>query len=685
MNYFLLIYFLILPFYLFAQSENTKDIDPDKLIQDLLRQDDLPDNYEEVFDVLYQYFLTPLDLNKASREDLEGLYILSPEEVNAFFEHKNKYGPFLSLYELQAIEGWQLSTIRKIGPFVVMGARFDKARFAQRLLHNPNHFLLFRTDRTEEKRKGYLPGENGKKMYQGSPYKHLLRYRNSIGRDFSIGCTMEKDAGEQIIWNPSQKQYLMDYISFHACLFNKGKWKAIGLGDYKLQFGQGLVFGGGFYMGKSAETILAVKRNSRGVLPYSSVLETDFFRGICLTYTLSKKTEITGFYSNNNRDASLQYDTLDRQYITTSLDDYGMHRTTKEIAAKRNLNEQAAGGNISVHSRNQKLHGGISGVYTLYSKMMQETDRIYNRFDFSGKDNLVMSADYSYVFQNFNLFGEGAMCSGGGKALVLGGISSFSSKIDFSFLYRNYDKNFHSFYANAFGESSTASNEKGCYWGIRIKPHGKWLLSAYYDHFVFPWLKYQKDNPTEGYGYLGRLQYSPSKKIILYIQLRYEEAGKNQSDNITPIDYTMPASKYNFMYNLDCNAGIITLRNRVQWSRYRQSNAPTRGFTLAQDLTVDLRKVKISTRYCLFDTDDYDNRQYVYEKDVLYTVSFPAYNGKGIRTYLVFQFKTSKRTDLWIRYAATKYLDQTSIGSGWDEIKGDKLHEWKLQLRYRFK
>jgi len=71
--------------------------------------------------------------------------------------------------------------------------------------------------------------------------------------DFSFGLTMEKDAGEPIVWKP-QKQAIPDGLYFfHAFLFNKGKWKAFGLGDYKVQFGQGLVFGGGFYMGKSAE------------------------------------------------------------------------------------------------------------------------------------------------------------------------------------------------------------------------------------------------------------------------------------------------------------------------------------------------------------------------------------------------------------------------------------------------
>lgn len=685
MKYFLVFTFLLGSITLIAQKNNSREIDPDKFIQELLRQQDLPSNYEEIFDVLYQYYLTPLDLNKVVRSDLEALYLLSLVEINSFFEYRNKYGMLLSVYELQAINGWDLALIRRILPFVEVNDHFDKKKFVQRVIHNPNHFIIFRTDYVPNIRKGYKKNEYGDTQYEGSPYKHLLRYRNGISRDFSAGVTMEKDAGEKIFWNTSEKQYFADYLSFHACLFNKGKWKTIGIGDYKLQFGQGLIFGGGFYMGKSAETILSVKRNSRGILPYSSVLETDFFRGVYATYSVAKYLDLTGFYSGNARDANLQYDSLEHRTITISLNDYGMHRTWEEKQNKRNLRETAGGGNISFHTRDEKFHTGISFVHTVFSKPLQETDRIYNRFDFSGNKNSVISLDYGGVVQNFNFFGEGAVSSSGGKALVGGVIVSLSHKVDVSFLYRNYEKNFHSFYANAFAENSTPANERGYYWGIRFKPTGKWLCTAYYDYFIFPWLKYFKDSPTEGYGYLVKIQHNPSKKIVLYYQLRYEEVGKNQSENFTAIDFTVPSKKYNSMIHLDYRVDKITLRSRVQWSSYRQSNSPTKGFAVAQDILFDFRRIKVSARYCLFDTDDYDNRQYVYEKDVLYAISFPALNGRGSRAYLILQLKSGKQTDLWLRYSMTHYPGQSAIGSGWDEIEGDTLREIKFQIRYSFK
>ena len=589
------LFFLLLLFLgkCFSQPLNSKEIDPELFIQDLLNNQNLPDNYEEVYDHLYNYYQTPLDLNKAERNDLEGLYVLSVDEINQFLTYRSKYGALISVYELQAIPGWEIATIRKILPFITVKEGFEFKKLLERFSKNNSHYLIVRMDRTIQQKKGYRKTVDGEKIYQGAPTKFLIRYKNSIGKDFSVGVTMEKDQGEEMIWNPSAKNYLMDYISLHAFVFNKKRWKVIGVGDYKVQFGQGLVFGGGFGMGKGAETILSIKRNSIGIMPYGSVMESDFFRGICFTYSIHKNIDVTSLYSTNNRDASLGYDTLEHRYSVSSFTNYGMHRTRSELKAKGNVNEQVGGGNVSFISTSKRLKVGLSYVNTVFNIPVYEADRLYNRYDFNGNKNDVISTDFSLVYQNFIVFGESALSSNKAKAVVIGGLGSLSSKIDFSFLYRNYEKNFHSFYGNSFSEGSTNANEKGSYWGLKLKLHHKLAINAYYDRFTFPWLKYFKDSPSNGYGYMARVNYTPSRKILLYFQMRYEEVGKNQSDNYTPIDFVVPTHKYNYMIHKDCKAGVLSLRSRIQWSTYRQSNGSTNGLAIVQDISINLKKIKL--------------------------------------------------------------------------------------------
>lgn len=92
-------------------------------------------------------------------------------------------------------------------------------------------------------------------------------------------------------------------------------------------------------------------------------------------------------------------------------------------------------------------------------------------------------------------------------------------------------------------------------------------------------------------------------------------------------------------------------------------------------------------RIMLFATDGFDSRIYSYEQDVLFNASVPALDGKGIRYYVnahrTMKFgnrKSGPRADLYVRWAQTVYADKQTIGSGIDEINGNKKSEIKVQL-----
>jgi hypothetical protein len=268
--------------------------------------------------------------------------------------------------------------------------------------------------------------------------------------------------------------------------------------------------------------------------------------------------------------------------------------------------------------------------------------------------------------------------------VVSGFVSSLTSKVELAMIYRNYSKDFQSLYGNAFGENTRNSNEKGIYWGIKLQPVRKVIIAAYYDKFSFPWLKYRVDSPSQGYEYLGRITYKPTKTVLLYAQFRQEMKEMNQANNTTPIDFLEPAIRRNFLFNVEYPAArYITLKSRVQGSSFKQTHTPSFGYAIVQDVTLNIGKWKASTRFALFDTDDYDNRQYVYEKDVLYAFSIPAYYGRGIRKYLLLQYQMNKKIEIWARYARTDIRNEDKISSGLEEINSPHRSEVKLQMRYK--
>jgi hypothetical protein len=92
-------------------------------------------------------------------------------------------------------------------------------------------------------------------------------------------------------------------------------------------------------------------------------------------------------------------------------------------------------------------------------------------------------------------------------------------------------------------------------------------------------------------------------------------------------------------------------------------------------------KISLTARYALFDTEDYDNRQYVYENDVWLAFSLPAYEGKGVRNYLLLSYKLNRHISAWVRFSHVRYTDREEIGSGYDLIEGNTRNDVKFQLR----
>jgi len=331
----------------------------------------------------------------------------------------------------------------------------------------------------------------------------------------------------------------------------------------------------------------------------------------------------------------------------------------------------------------QNTELGINYLATFFNKNLQENDRIYNRFDFSGKNNQNLSFFYNTTIQNFNFFGEIALSSSGGKAFLGGFLANLSDKVQTSVLFRKYDKNYQAFYGSAFGENTQNQNEQGNYWGLKIAFNNYWSLNAYVDVFRFDWLKYLTNSPSTGYNYLARLSYTPSRNAGFYAQ--FSEEQKDRNADAVPQKAVLPALKRNFQFNAEVSVQpALKMRTRLQMSSLYFNNRLTTGFLALQDISYQHKNIQFTQRFALFDTDDYDNRQYVYEQDVLYTFSFPAYYDVGLRNYWILNYSLGKKIDFWIKYAITSYKNKTKISSGLEQIDGNSQQTIRFQVRYKF-
>ncbi|WP_262385915.1 helix-hairpin-helix domain-containing protein [Hymenobacter sp. BT491] len=678
-----------------AQEYVRPAADLDRLVQELfaeIQSDQVP--YEDVYETLLQYYQTPLNLNTATREELRSLLLLSEAQISALLHHREQVGMLLSMYELQSIDGFDLRSIYRVAPFATVldgSVGGNRGPLWQRVLQEDNNALLVRYERVLQQRKGYTAPDTTSRLtsrYAGSPDKLLVRYRVSHAHDFSFGFTAEKDAGEAFSWNPGSRRYGADFYSAHFVVHERGRLKTLALGDYQLQFGQGLLLSSGFQVGKGAETITTIRRSNVGVRPYSSVLENSFFRGAAATFSLSKTLQATAFASWKKVDASIQTSTdslAEFDEFSSGVLLTGLHRTTTELANRKDLRELISGGNFTYTSRNSNFSAGLTAVDTHFDKAILRRSEPYNAFEFRGMHNLAVSTHYSYVLHNALLFGETARSSGGGWGTVNGVLASLASNVDASVLYRRYTRDFHTFYGNALSENTRNINESGLYMGLKMRPLYKWEISAYYDQFRFPWLKYQIGAPSQGHDWLLRVAFSPSKTSLLYAQMRLRV--KDHDGDLDPVrPVPVPTERRSVLLFYDANpSATLSLRTRLQGTHYRENDGPRRaGYVLAQDVTVAVvPSVQLSARYALFDTDDYDTRQYVFERDVLYAFSVPPLYGQGTRVYALAEVKCSRHLTLWLRYDETHYRHHTTIGSGLEEIQGPRRSQVKMQVRYK--
>ena len=85
-----------------------------------------------------------------------------------------------------------------------------------------------------------------------------------------------------------------------------------------------------------------------------------------------------------------------------------------------------------------------------------------------------------------------------------------------------------------------------------------------------------------------------------------------------------------------------------------------------------------------FHTMGYDSRLYVYERGPLYSFSFPAYYGEGLRLHLLAQVSIGRSLSLTAKLGYTRYFDRSTIGSGLQQIDGPSQTDLDLQARWKF-
>ena len=661
-----------------CSAQNPSENLMEEVLEDLSVNNDINNsvnslNWENELEELSNRLQEPVNLNSATREQLEQFPFLSDIQIEHLLAYIYIHGQMETIYELQLVEELDRQTIQYLLPFVCIKAINNEPAFRwETMLKDAGRYgkneVLTRLDIPFYKRKGYEHTYLGPSVYNS--VKYTFRYRDQL----YAGGVAEKDAGEPFA--ALHNRYGYDYYSFYLLLQNCGRLKLLAVGNYRLSFGQGLVMSTDYLMGK---TIYASSFNNRstGIKKHSSTDEYNYFRGVATTVALTKRLSVSAFYSHRNMDGVVTDGEITSVYKT------GLHRSRKEADKKNLLTSQLTGGNVSYQQNHIRL--GITGVYYVFNRPYEPELTGYSKYNIHGNHFYNLGIDYAYRWRRFSFQGETAIGKQGWASLNRLQYSPVQD-IQFMLIHRFYSYDYWAMYAHSFGEGSTVQNEQGYYVGLETTPFSHWRFFVSFDLFSFPWKKYRINKPSRGTDGLIQATFTPRTNLSMYLKYRYKQKERDLTGSKGTL--TLPIFHHQLRYRLNYSLNdVFSSRTTLDYNHFHsQDRAATKGYQVTQMISSQLPWTRLfaDVQGSYFCTDDYDSRVYVSEKGLLYTFYTPSFQGRGFRCAVRLRYELNKHWLFITKFGETIYLNRNEIGSGNDLIYGNKKADIQMQLRIKF-
>jgi DNA uptake protein ComE-like DNA-binding protein len=614
-----------------------------------------------------------LDLNQADEWRLSRLPGITPNQARSIAAYRRQLGGFTNVFELQNVPGMDETTIRLLLPFV--SVQVNTMLPLRQLLREGEQQWWLRYGRRLETADGYrASARRSEPYYTGSPDQLLLRYRYTVPGQLSLSLVAEKDAGEPFM--KGINRYGFDFYGGHAWLRNRKCLKELVIGDFNLQMGQGLVCWQSWSPGKGSGSVM-ISRSASVLKGYTGVNELNFLRGAACTLGLGN-VEWTTAASCRLLDA-----TVDSVTGMGSVSASGYHRSVNEQARKQQVGLQTYTTSLVWQQKGYKI--GLHALGNFFNASSATATAPYQYFDRPSQHSWHASIDYALFAGSTYWFGEVAWQYPGKVAMVHGLMVPLHARLDLAVQYRQFPKDYVSFWASPFAERTGGNNEAGLYAGLRLKVSRRVTCEGYWDMFQSRWLQYLVDAPAWGHEWQMLWSYRFDKQNVLTARIQYRQKQYNLSDAGTSF-YPLVASnrlaaRMHYDYELSPKvSGAI----RVEYCNYQQG-AQQHGFLFYHHISLALPKGRqLQLRTSWFDMDSYDTRIYAYETDVLYGASVPFFYNRGFRYYLNGGTRLTRHLYAWLKLGQTWYFNQPTSGSGYDKINSNHQTDVRVQLRYRW-
>lgn len=377
-------------------------------------------------------------------------------------------------------------------------------------------------------------------------------------------------------------------------LRDMGPMKRIVAGNYQAHFGYGLVIGSPFKRGKTAY-IQSTATTDEGLKKFGSVGDSyNYFHGVGATAKVSSWADISAFYSLRER--------------------------------KEEWNHVIG---VNATGRWNRLKVGITAVENIHQptpkNSLEEMELVSTQ--------AVMGVNARWNQGKVDIWGE--LATSQGNQWGIGGIAGIRytpiSDINLLAIYRYYSPYFDNIYANALCSWTRMRDEHGGYFGVEYNRLKNWQLSAFGDVW------------KSGFETMAQADFIPQKDYRMHTRFRVKR--KDEKDI------------YSLRWNMVYEFGQWKMKTQADGNLVQTNNALTYGWSLLQDVEYRFSQVPIvlQLRAQAFDAQEWNNRVYIYENDVLYAYAIPFVYGLGGRFWLNARYKINDIFSLYLRVSETIY------------------------------
>ena len=660
--------FAVMSFWVTAVYPQSSDNDGwESVLETLLSDEDLSLEALEELSFMYESMHeSPLNINSATREELARLPFLTDRQIEDIHAYIYMHGPMLTLGELQLTGSLDWETRRLLRLFVYAGeapVRNEKLCLDNILRYGRNE-IVTKMDIPLYMRDGYRyhsPEELARypnRAYMGNRLSHCVRYSFNWHDRIRAGITADKDAGEPFL---GRNRTGYDFWSPFFYVKDMGMLKELALGNYKAQFGYGLLLGGGFSTGKSM-ALSALDRTGQGLKPHSSTQEYGYLRGAGIALK-REHTIFTVLAAYTPLDATLKGDTL-----IGSFKQDGYHRTELEWSKKSNVRLLIFAANARYSYRGMRI-----GV-TALSESLSLPYKGHRRFNGLSTDVSLHRPRYALAAELAVMDNRMAFLSS--QTFRLGDGWSVNS------LFRHYSAEYLALHSNAVAEGSV-QNETGLLTGFTHK--GRNLkIEGYLDLFMHPEPRYGASEASNGMDFRIEADLKLGRRDNLFMTARFKSKQKD-CKYTNRLEYCM-TGRYRLRWTHNCQNGT-ELKTQLFYSRYDFIAEPiSGGWALTQSYSRSLSDgiMDINLSAAAFCTDSYDSSVSLYESGLRYAYNFISLYGKGARAAVAVKYRLNGNMQLNIKAGVTYFTDRDEISSAQQRIASNHKEDISVQFIAKF-